>query len=157
MAGTSHADSCPQGSKITKKTCLNFILRKLQKLKLLSLSRHQSRIFFFHVEICISSRGFFFSRRDLYFKSSFFSCRDFYFKSRIFFFMSRFVFQAEFFISCREFFHVDIFLFKRRSVFIARREFCYLRGLSSGHFAIQGEMLPRSTCRHLMAMIKVIR
>ena len=39
--------------------------------------------------------------------------------------------------------------------FIASRDFCYLRGFLSGHFAIQGEMLPRSTCWHLM--IKVIR
>ena len=38
---------------------------------------------------------------------------------------------------------MSTFFFSRgECVFIASRDFCYLRGLSSGHFAIQGEMLP---------------
>ena len=94
----------------------------------------KSRIFFFHVEICISSRGIFriFSCRDLYFKPSFLS-------------------------HVENFFMLTFFFSRGECVFIASRDFCSLRGLSSGHFAIQGEMLPRSTCRHLLAMIKVIR
>ena len=139
MAGTSHADSCPQGSKITKKTCLNFILRKLQKLKLLSLSRHQSRIFFFmsrfvfqvedfffHVEICISSRvfshveifissrDFFFSCRDLYFKPSFLSHVENFFMLTFFFSRGEvFLSQGESFVIF-EVFQVDISQFKAR-------------------------------------------
>ena len=78
---------------------------------------------FFHVEIFISSRGFFVWCRDLYFKSSFLSDVEN-------FFMSTFFFS------------------RGECVFIASRDFCYLWGLSRGHFAIQGEMLPRSTCWH---------
>ena len=54
--------------------------------------------------------------------------------------------------SCRH------FSFQEENFFLSQVEkFCSLRGLSSGHFSIQGEMLPRSTCWHLLAMIKVIR
>ena len=73
--------------------------------------------FFFHVEICISSRGIFriFSCRDLYFKSSFLS-------------------------HVENFFMLTFFFSRGECVFIASREFCSLRGLSSGHFAIQGRV-----------------
>ena len=112
--------------------------------------------FFFYVEICISSRVF--SHVENFFMSRFlFQVENFFF-----FFMSRFVFQVEDF-----FVHVSIYISRRvfylmsrifscrhfsfqvENVFLSQVEmfvifevifFRYLRGLSSGHFAIQGEM-----------------
>ena len=118
----------------------------------------KARSFLFKLRCFNSSRNLFSSSWDVPIQVEIFSCRDFYFKSRIYFFMSRFLFQVEVFISCREFFHVDIFQFQEENFFfISSRDFCSLRGLSSGHFSIQGEMLPTSTCWHFLAMIKVIR
>ena len=72
--------------------------------------------------------------------------------------MSRFMFQVEVFLSHVDSFFMSTFFFSRGECFffISSRDFCSLQGLSSGHFAIEGEMLPRSTCWHLLAMIKVI-
>ena len=50
--------------------------------------------FFFHVEICISSRGFFCSRLDLYFKASFLSHVENFFMSTFFFSSGECVFIA---------------------------------------------------------------
>ena len=77
---------------------------------------------------------FFYSSRDFFFKLRFFSSKGFPFKSRS-------------------------FLLKMRC-FNSSRNFFSCRGLSSGHFSIQGAMLPRigrSTCCHFLAKIKVIR
>ena len=115
----------------------------------------QVAIFFVQVEMFqFKSKSFLFKLRCFNSSRDFFMSR-FSFSSREFFFMSRFLFQVEIFISFRQFFHIDIFLLKRRIFFfISGRDFCYLGGLSRGHFWIQGEMLPRSTCWHLLAMIK---
>ena len=97
---------------------------------------------------------FFYSSRDFLFKLTFlFQVEmflfksNFYFKSRSYFFMSRFLFQVEVFF-------MSTFSFQEENFsFMSSRDFCSPRGLSSGHFSIHGEMLPRSTCWHFLAMI----